>query len=1025
MKKFFKLCVFFAATSILLVIIASLAFYHLIRIGEFRRFLISQLEQQTQLKVQLGEADLELGWVSGIAFRDLTLSEPAAAQPLLTAERITARIALLPLLQRKLFFYEVRLLKPAAQVVREKDGQIPLLDKLLNFPFLQHKSSEYEFDLRSIKIQQGQLQWIDRRPQPTPVTFRLRDLDLAIDRAEGQQLRKASKDLPKAAGAALQVALQSTLEKDSQNSSITLKGKIVSSQEALEFHNAWWSADLKLVNMPASLLMEYAGGRIPLKSISGRLTEQLHIEGRASERLQLSGDVEFKQLQLDAPELLPAPLSAGDGKATFAAQWSPQRVTFSQLNVRCGEASFSIQGEVRTKADDAHFRLQLAASPLPIAALRKIIPAQVIGSSQVETLLASIQEGEVHFKKAGIDASLAQMRRWSETGVGEGIWFEAELRNLGIKLNSDGALLLHGVQGQVVLEKGLITFADLNGSYGNSRLNSAGGTYVLRERALNVQASGDLDLGELREQLASGDFPSQAKLISTIQELAGRGRAQVALQRVGDGPLQVTGKVGLDNAQLRKDDFFLSQVRGDLNFNGTEIKGEKISASISGSPIQIDLLLKDYVSQDGIFDLKVDSTGLKPGILTRLLLSSGSVQDPGIVRGSVRYYGLLANKDKRKLTGNLDLINVQLATAPLLQPIREMTGKIKIDESGIDFQNLKGVLVGFPSTVNGRWRYAEKPQLIFDFTAPSLDVTYLISQIDVETSEFYANLEAQGSIGVAKGKIKAIEFAELKSDVTIDRRVWRLANLTARAGGGTVQAVARIDDRSKTLSITADSQVREIPVQSFLRWFDVTTTEMTGKVNLTGTLRTTGNDDAERKRNLNGAFSLKIAEGIIHRMRIVVQILNLLDLSRWFTLQLPDLTKDGIRFRSIAGDFKVNNGVYFTENLVVDSDDLRMTGTGKIDVPKDEIDFVVAVRPFAGIDSVIHHIPLLGRGMAAIKNSFLVASFNIKGPIEDPTITPAPLGTLSEWFWGVLGIPKNIIGLGDGDRRDDREAPQK
>jgi uncharacterized protein YhdP len=617
------------------------------------------------------------------------------------------------------------------------------------------------------------------------------------------------------------------------------------------------------------------------------------------------------------------------------------------------------------------------------------------------------------------------MRRWSETGVGEGIWFEAELRNLGIKLNSDGALLLRGVQGQVVLEKGLITFADLNGSYGNSRLNSVGGTYALRERALNVQASGDLDLAELREQLNSGDFPSQAKLISTIQELAGRGRAQVALQRVGDGPLQVTGKVGLDNAQLRKDDFFLSQVRGDLNFDGTEIKGEKISASISGSPIQIDLLLKDYVSQDAIFDLKIDSTGLKPGILTRLLLSSGSVQDPGIVRGSIRYYGMLADKDKRKLTGNLDLINVQLATAPLLQPIREMTGKIKIDESGIDFQNLKGVLVGFPSTVNGRWRYAEKPQLIFDFTAPSLDVTYLISQIDAETSEFYANLEAQGSISVAKGKIKAIEFAELKGDVTIDRRVWRLANLTARAAGGTVQAVARIDDRPKTLSITADSQVREIPVQSFLRWFDVTTTEMTGKINLTGTLRTTGNDDAERKRNLNGAFSLKIAEGIIHRMRIVVQILNLLDLSRWFTLQLPDLTKDGIRFRSIAGDFKVNNGVYFTENLVVDSDDLRMTGTGKIDVPKDEIEFVVAVRPFAGIDSVIHHIPLLGRGMAAIKNSFLVASFNIKGPIEDPTITPAPLGTLSEWFWGVLGIPKNIIGLGDAERRDDREAPQK
>ena len=56
-----------------------------------------------------------------------------------------------------------------------------------------------------------------------------------------------------------------------------------------------------------------------------------------------------------------------------------------------------------------------------------------------------------------------------------------------------------------------------------------------------------------------------------------------------------------------------------------------------------------------------------------------------------------------------------------------------------------------------------------------------------------------------------------------------------------------------------------------------------------------------------------------------------------------------------------------------------MTGAGKIDVPKDELDFVVAVRPFAGIDTALNYIPLLGRSVAAIKNSFLVASFNITG----------------------------------------------
>jgi hypothetical protein len=204
-----------------------------------------------------------------------------------------------------------------------------------------------------------------------------------------------------------------------------------------------------------------------------------------------------------------------------------------------------------------------------------------------------------------------------------------------------------------------------------------------------------------------------------------------------------------------------------------------------------------------------------------------------------------------------------------------------------------------------------------------------------------------------------------------------------------------------------------------LNWFEASQTEVTGKVNLTGSLESMGKDGTERKGNLNGVLSLRIEDGTIHRLRLLVQILNLLDLSRWFTLKLPDLGKEGIRFRSISGDFTVQQGVFLTENLIVDSDDLRMTGGGKIDLVTDEIDFVLAVRPFAGIDTAIGYIPLLGRSVAAIKNSFLVASFNIRGPIENPRVTPAPLSTLSEWVFGVLRIPKDMIGWGGDEKKEE------
>lgn len=1030
MKKLLKLCGIIVATSILLVIAAGMAFYQLVRDGEFRSFFITQLEQHTEFKVHLGEADLEIGWISGIAFRDLTLSEPDAAQPAVTAEQISARVALLPLLQRKLVLYEVRLYRPKAQLIRGKDGRMPLLERLFSLTRVQGQETEFQFDLRSLKIQQAQIDFLDRRSEGPPLTFHLRDTDAEVKRVRGGRLRGLIKELlasndEEPAGHALEFALAGILETDHGKSNISAEGKLISLGAALEFHGAWWSADLRLVDLPADLVLEYAGRLIPFRSMSGQLVQRLRIVGRPLEQLRISGDLEFRKLGIVAPELFPAPLALGDGRATFAIDWSPQQITFSQVNFRSTEAEFSLQGEVRSlDGEDPRVQLSLAMPPLAISTFRKYIPAGFGASSALANLI--IQEGKLHLRRMALDATLSEIRGGSETGLLQKISLEAQVRDVIVKLDAEGALPLREVRGDLTLDKGTIGFADFRVNYGNTQLNSIEGSYAIGDRKLEAHGRGDLDLAEVREQMKIGIIPAEAvRLVSTVQEFGGRARADLSVRWGKDAPLQFQGRLSLDNARLRKDELSLMELTGDLWFSTKEIKGEKITATISGSPVQIDVRLADYASADGSFAITAASTGIKAGILARLLLSSGSIQDPGVVRGAVRYEGSLSHQEKRKLTGNLDLVNVHLTTPPLLQPIRELSGKIIIDEKGVDFHNLKGLLVGFPSTASGRWRFAGTPQLLFDFAAPDLNLTYLISQVDPESSELYANLRAQGRIALAKATIKAFELTDLKAAVAVDRRVWRLTDVTARAAGGTVQGMATIADPPDTLEISAQSRIQGVSVQSFLNWFDAQTTEMTGKVSLAGSLETTGDDDAERKKNMTGALSLRIEDGTINRMRILVQILNLLDLSRWFTLQLPDLSKEGIRFRSITGDFKVSQGVYITENLVVDSDDLRMTGSGRIDVSKDELDFVVAVRPFAAIDSAISYIPLLGRGIAAIKNSFLVASFNIRGPIADPMITPAPLGTLSEWFWGVLGIPKNIIGLGGGEKEEPIKAPSR
>ena len=1015
--KFFAIIV---SALVLLVIVGTLAFYHLVSAGELRRLLISEIEAKTEFKVELGEADLAVGRILGVGFSDLALSEPDVARPAITAQRITARVALLPLFERKLILYGVRLYKPTARLVRDGEGRIPLLEKILNLPFLNQETTPFGLDLRSIGIQEGEVDLEDQQTAEGPRTTRFRDIDLDVQRIRDQKLLDLVKELanlkrPEPQGAALDFDLRSEVGTGNDKTRLRARGRMVFPKEALEFRKTWWNADIQFDNLSAALLRRYVGAEWPVKSMAGVFAPRFHVQGSPGDQVRLWGALSFAQLAIDAPDLLSAPLSPGDGQAEFDVDWKPQRLGIALFDFRSKDLKVTLKGEIRQgAANTTAVQLNVSTPWLPLVGLRKVLPLKLTGGP-LESFVVGLQEGELQVKKLGINGTLDALQNVAQSASKGLVSFDLELRNVGLNLQADGYLPFQGLQGKIRLEKGILALTDLKGSYGQSRWTDVDGTYQLAPGGkgnLDIHAIGEMDLAELREQMKLGAFPSEvARLSSSLTDLGGKGRIQLNLQRWDDAAPRFEGKVTLDNARLRFDEISLTEIRGDLAFSPTEIRTERLRALLSNSPVQIQLSLSNYASDGGNFDLRVDSSGVKAGTVSRLLLSTGSFDDPGMVRGSVRYYGFLGSGE-RKFTGILDLFGVKLDHNPLLQPVRELSGRVSFDESGIDFRNLKGLLVGFPVEFGGRWRYRQEPQLVFNLAAATLDVGYLLLQIDPESTEWYDTLTARGKVSLLKGRLKGWEFTELNTDLNLDRRVWRLENVAASSAGGAVQGAATITDKPDTVRFALAPKIQGASVQGVLNWFEASQTEVTGKVNLTGSLESMGKDGTERKRNLNGVLSLRIEDGTIHRLRLVVQILNLLDLSRWFTLRLPDLRKEGIRFRAISGDFTVQQGVLSTENLFVDSDDLRMTGGGKIDLATDEIDFVLAVRPFAGIDTAMGYLPLIGRGIAAIKNSFLVASFNIKGPIENPTITPAPLSTLSEWVFGVLGIPKNIIGWG-------------
>jgi uncharacterized protein involved in outer membrane biogenesis len=1029
MKKFLTLAGYLSLAFILFFIVVSLAFYHLARGGDFRRYLISALEQQTAMKVQLGESDLEIGAILGVSFGDVALAESDLATPALKAERVTARVALWPLLKRQLVFSEVRLKRPHIRLIREPGGEIPLLERLLNLPFLKEQHGEFQLDLRTVKIFDGRFEFIDRSTDTAPVITRFHDVALALERERGaavqQRLRQWVGSAPKQPeGAALNVELVAAVERQGQRAEWRADGKLIFPGDKFDLAQAWCDIETRISGTPMALAQMYGARQLAVKDLGGSFESRLRLQGNLRQRLDVKGTVDIGDLFVDAPELFTAALDAGDGRLELDLQLQPQRWTVSRMDYRSKELAFGMKGELRGALHaDMRLQAEFSAKPLQIGVLKKYFPARWLGTAP-PGLLGALTEGELLLRKAGMNATLSEIGRILENPTGEQFWFEAEIQKG--TANFSGYPPLRAVKGSIALENGRIAFHKLSGIYGQSRLSALDGSYNLTAGGLQLRARGEADLGELREHAQRGILPAElTKALLSVQALGGTSKFDVGLTRLADGTARAEGNLALEKARLLWGAYAFTELEGDLEFTPAEIKTESIRAVIYGSPVDMRLNFRNYAAADGKFDVALESIGVKAGMLSTLLFDRGSIHDPGIVRGALRYRGSINDKHDRKLTGNLELVNVQLPAHPLAQPLRRLSGKISIDEAGIDFQNLQGLLVGVPASASGRWRYAQKPQLVFDLAAPELDISYLISQIDPEPTGFYATLQAEGRVTLGKGRLKGLDFTELKSNLVLDRRTWRFPNLTLRGGGGAVSGPLVIAHKPDALGIASAPKIQNVPMAALLRWLEITHSEITGTVDIAGKFDTSGRDETERKRNLSGAFSLRISDGTIHRMRMLVQLLNVLDLSRWFTFQLPDLTKQGIRFRAITGDFTVSRGIYYTDNLVVDSDDLRMTGAGKIDVANDEIDLLVAVRPFAGVDTAINYIPLLGRGIAAVKNSLLVASFNIRGRIDDPAITPAPLGTLSEWVFGVLRIPRSLLPLAIEDQEMQNEPAEK
>jgi len=114
----------------------------------------------------------------------------------------------------------------------------------------------------------------------------------------------------------------------------------------------------------------------------------------------------------------------------------------------------------------------------------------------------------------------------------------------------------------------------------------------------------------------------------------------------------------------------------------------------------------------------------------------------------------------------------------------------------------------------------------------------------------------------------------------------------------------------------------------------------------------------------------------------------------------------GLPFHGITADFQIKDGVATTDDFLVDSDAMRITGIGQIDLAKNQIDAKIGVHPLVAIDVVLSKIPIAGYILTGKDKAFLSFVYEVKGDLDEPKIEAIPAKSLGE---GIAGIIKRLL----------------
>lgn len=1104
-----------------LVLIISTALYLLFTPLDLTRFndrIEASIESRANAEINIAKIILKTLPSPELTLEGVNVRKKSggAGKDLLKADRVYARLSLMPLFSGEYIIQEADFDGLRLYVRKQKNGKTDIEEALPGEEKPQaEKEKKNKIVVKSLNVNRGYLNLVDETPA-SPVTYEFKNINAFLYGDNNNfTYRAEGKLLP-----ASPLSLSGSGKFDTKE----VKGRAE-------------AADLDL-----SRFVPYAESA-GLASLRGLLNTSFSYDIGNEKRFD--GIVRYAGLEADYPRFFDNPVSSGKGSAGVSLKSNENRldIHLDKINIYIGgfllSGSFKLEGPEKARL----FTIDASTTPMPVEKLKSLIPMKALpentsavitniapsgGAITVDELFVAGFTDEIKnkelfkspdslklalsfddvvfnykgFKKTftGISGRVLLKEKVLSVSGFQGRYSKEEIKNL------EGTL--KDLAGRMDYDVTLTGSADINETLGIARDISAKKSALSRKLG-KINASGRVDLmlklkgavkgktpiayagqASVREgrlsyeglplalEALGGNFAFDNKRI-TLKDVSGSdGASTLNLNgyledyRNGDPFFELEGSGAFKGETVRKflkkdpEDLFLD---GHVDINATAIgrKGNffaKVSADTTPAAIEYKELIKKVsgypLTLEGSGRLEGKDISLKGA---NLKFGSSAINASGRFSLGAPAYDVFISSEQIRLT---DLDNV----SPFLIREYESEGALSASlNASKESKESKTVIIGAAILKDGRFKtpaFAKPVERVnasarFDGNSAKITIdglaignTEASGRLDIldiaekavkfeafsprlymedieppeKTEEEKAKEEEEkkkeeeeekekgprkkvtgtGAVRIKEGIFSKIPYTNFSTEIKLENDAIYFKPLSFDTYGGRVWGdFTQFRDPSSPLKFSTNLSLRDINLDILIAGLGSKQRMLTGDIG--GNLTLSESRDAEPSASgLNGKFMLDSNKGRLWKFPVFTNIFSIVNI-----VGLDDLFKEGLPYDNLSGEFAVKNGIISTDTLWFDSDAMRMSAVGEINIPEKTIDSVLAIHPFVTLDKIISKIPLAGWIITGKEKSTVSMYFNIEGPLNKPDVEPVPVKSLSESIFGIferlLRTPEKLL----------------